>query len=130
MAVKKEAKNAPQQEIKLDPAVAAYMSNGHQAAADAQREKEVNLTAAQRRKRKFDRARTKATYDLPLEIKEKLRNIADTESVPVSHLVALFLHEAVRRYDAGEYDVTEYKEHSRHPAFEFALALPATDPSE
>ena len=56
MAVKK---NAPQQEIKLDPAVAAYMSNEQQAASDAQRHKEMNLTASQRRKRKKDKERVR-----------------------------------------------------------------------
>ena len=59
MAIKKE-KNKPLQDISLDPAVAIHLQNSAQINADAKRQKETNLTAAQRRKRTKDANRNKS----------------------------------------------------------------------
>jgi len=120
MAVKK---NAPLQRIELDPAVQAYMTNDRQSETDVRRQREMSLTKYQRRKRKFDKARTKATYDLSADIKDHLAKIAQDESVPVSHLASLFLHNAIQLYEMGEFDLDEYKVPSRHPAFQSSLEI-------
>jgi hypothetical protein len=127
MAVKKDKKNAPLQEINLDPAVQAYMGQGEQAALNAQREKEQNLTAAQRRKRKQDQQRVRAYYDLPLAIKNRVIEIAEGEGVPTSQLAAFLLQHALQTYQAGEIDIAPYKRNSRVPRFEWMLALPEQD---
>ena len=124
MAVKKDKREAPLQEIKLDPAVQAYMSQGEQAEMDAQREKEVSLTAAQRRKRKKDAKRTRAIYDLPPLITNQIDAIAEDEGIPKSQLVAFLLHHALQDFAAGEIDLSPYKRFSRVPRFEWMLDLP------
>lgn len=124
MAVKKSKKDAPLQEIKLDPAVAAYMSNGHQAEINTQREKEMGMTAAQRRRREKEKKRVRAIYDLPSAIKERVIEIAAEEGVPPSQLAAFLLHHALRAYDASEIDLSSHKRLSRVPRYEWFLDLP------
>ena len=70
MAIKKD-KEFPEQNVRLDPAVAIHLQNSAQAIADARRIKETSLTAAQRRKRAKDAARNKVTYDLPEQITDR-----------------------------------------------------------
>lgn len=127
MAVKKSKKDAPLQEISMDPAIQAYMDTGDQAALNAQREKEQNLTASQRRKRKKDQQRVRAIYDLPLPIKNSVIEIAAHEGVPPSQLAAFLLHHALQTYHAGELDLAPHKQISRVPRFEWFLKLPAQD---
>jgi hypothetical protein len=130
MAVKKDKKNAPLQEINLDPAVQAYMSLGDQAEMAAQIEKEKDLTEYQRRKRKRDAARVKATYDLTAWVKESIEKISTNHEIPKSNLANVFLAEALARYVAGEIDLEIYKQPSRNPRFEWVLEIAASPPFE
>jgi len=123
MAVKKNKKDTPLQGIEVDPVVETYLAQGRQAEVNAQVGKELKLTEYKRRKRKFDKARVKATYDLPKKVKESIEEIAEQEGVPVSHLAALFLHHAVQMYKAGGFALNPYKAISRHPAFRYSLVL-------
>jgi hypothetical protein len=130
MAVKKDKKNAPLQEIKLDDAVQAYMGQGEQAALTTQIEKEKDLTEYQRRKRKRDAARVKATYDLTSWVKESLEKIAAEYEIPKSNLANVLLAEALARYAAGEIDLESYKQPSRNPRFEWVLEIAESPPFE
>jgi len=130
MAVKKDKKNAPLQEIKLDPAVQAYMSQGEQAQASTQIEKEKGLSEYQRRKRKRDAARVKATYDLTAWVKATIEKIADQERIPKSNLANVLLAEALVRYRAGEIDLDGYKQTSRNPRFDWFLEVDDEPPFE
>ncbi len=121
MAVKKDA---PLQDIEIDAAVQAYLARETQAEVNARRKKEMKLTRAQRRKREKDAARTKATYDLPETIKERIEVIATEFGIPKSQLAAFFLDHAIREYDIGRIDLRPYLRPSRVPRFESFLILP------
>ena len=121
MAVKK---NAPLQDLGMDPAVQAYLGNGQQVRLNEQREREKSLSKSQRRKRKRDKARIKATYDLPAGIKEQVENIAAEYRIPKSQLVAFLLDRALREYAQGKIDLQPHLRPSRVPRFEMFLKLP------
>jgi len=123
MAVKK---NPPLQAIEIDPAVQAYLGAGQQTRLNERREKEMSLSKAQRAKRARDKARSKATYDLPAAIKEQVEQIAGEYRIPKSQLVAFLLDHALRAYARGEIDLQPHLRPSRVPRFEMFLQLPDT----
>lgn len=123
MAVKKNQREAPLQEIKLDPAVEAYMRQGDQAEMYAQIGKEKELTEYQRRKRKKDAARVKATYDLTDWVKSAIEKIADENKTPKGHVANVLLAEALAMYADGQINFAKYKQSSRDPRFEWFLEV-------
>ncbi len=79
----------------LDPVVQQELARQEQA------EKRRQMTPAQRRRAAADAKRSKATYDLPSELVEALRQIAAKEDVSISDVAAEFLIRAVNDYLAG-----------------------------
>ncbi len=127
MAIKKD-KEFPEQNVSLDPAVAIHLQNSAQAIADARRIKETSLTAAQRRKRAKDAARNKVTYDLPVQITDRIEAIAaqfGDKGVPQNQVVAFFLDFALRHYEENRIELDPYLKPSIVPRFSFFLDLPA-----
>jgi len=127
MAIKKD-KEFPEQNVRLDPAVAIHLQNSAQAIADARRIKETSLTAAQRRKRAKDAARNKVTYDLPEQITDRIEAIAaqfGDKGVPQNQVVAFFLDFALRHYEENSIELDPYLKPSIVPRFSFFLDLPA-----
>jgi hypothetical protein len=126
MAIKKD-KNNSMQDISLDPAIAIHLQNAAQLAADEKRQKETNLTAAQRRKRKKDASRNKVTYDLPEHITDRINAIASQfgeKGVPQNQVVAFLLNFALHHYDDQDIDLNPYLKPSIVPRFSFFLELP------
>lgn len=50
--------------------------------------------------------RTKATYDLPRELQDAIREIARELNVPISHVVRAFLEDASKHYREGSLQLT------------------------
>jgi len=123
MAIKK-GKDFPQQSINIDPAVAVHLQNPHQITVDSKRQKELGMTAAQRRKRKKDSQRVRDWYDLPVEVKERIQEISGSFCIPKSQLAAHFLSVAIELYDNGEIDLNAHLKPSIVPRFQFFLDLP------
>ncbi len=128
MAVKKR-KDRPEQGLNIDPAVQAYLSGGAQAEVNARRVAAMDLSQAQRRKRARDKARNRCYYDLPMDIGDRIAEIADEYGIPKSQLVAFLLDIAIRALDAGM-DLRPYLRPSRVPRFEWFLALPEDEQVE
>lgn len=55
---------------------------------------------------KKERWETRATYRIPVTLKEQLRTIADEHDVPVGELALFFLDHGLRAYQAGELRLT------------------------
>jgi len=55
---------------------------------------------------KKERWETRATYRIPVPLKEQLRTVADEHDVPVGELALFFLDHGLRAYQAGELRLT------------------------
>ena len=101
--------------VRLDPAVDEMLSQAV--------ENRAALTAKQRR----DRARTRATYDLALEVQKAIQEIAGEVNTSASQIAELFLAFAVREYRRGNPDLMaalENRSYARTPRFTWNLELP------
>ena len=87
-----------------------------QAQVDAQRRRATKARTARR---------PRMTYDLPRDIIEGVREVAKSESVCASDVVALALCEFLDRYKAGDVDLEPLKTPARSLRFAHRLALPA-----
>lgn len=87
----------------------------------------VENRAALTQKQKRDRARKKATYDLPPQIQEAVTAIAKQEDTSTSQIVGIFLAYAVEQYKQKEKNLIEgmaERSPSRTPRFSWNLHVP------
>lgn len=102
----------------VDPAVAEILS-------DMDRKKRIaSLPKNKREKARKDARRHKVGLDLPPELHETLRRVAEVEQISISGLVAFFAHMGLERYRAGEIDLEPHKRVSRSARFEYVLEIP------
>ena len=105
----------------IDPAVADIL-------AGAERKKRIaNLPTAERAKARKEAARHKVGLDLPPDLHETLRQIANKERVSISSLVAFLSQHGVEEYRAGKIDLEPRKRLSRCARFEYVLMLDKTN---
>lgn len=108
----------------LDPAVAELL------AGMEQRQIETGLPRRQREKLARERAKIaarrdqRATYDLPPDIRARVKTLAEAERLPASQLVTLALVRFLQDYDAGRLDLGVFKQPSRSPRYDWNLVLP------
>jgi hypothetical protein len=99
----------------VDPAVAEMLS-------DMEKKKRItSLPKPQQEKARKDAARHKVGLDLPPELHEALRRIADKEHISVSGLVTFYLYRGVVDHEAGNIELSPYKRLSRCARFEYIL---------
>lgn len=100
----------------LDPAVQEWL--------DTAVENKAALTPKQLR----DRARTRATYDLPVEIIQTVDAVAKSEQCSTSGLVAVLLLYGLKLYSSKHLVIPdEYIHYSRSPRYEKVLRIPESD---
>jgi hypothetical protein len=108
----------------LDPAVADLLSGMEQ------RQAESALPRKEREKKARERAKIQArrdqrvTYDLPPSIRERIKDISESQRVPASQIVTLALARFLKAYDVGEIDIGQYKHPSRSPRYDWNLLFP------
>jgi hypothetical protein len=66
----------------------------------------------------------RVTYDLPPELRARLKAVAQKEGVPASQLAALALLRFLKDYDAGTLDLPALRQPSRSPRYAWNLILP------
>ncbi len=99
----------------VDPAVAEMLS-------DMERKQRIaSLPKAQQEKARKNAARHKVGLDLPPELHEALRRIAEKEHISVSGLVTFYLYRGVVDHGAGNVELSPYKRLSRCARFEYVL---------
>jgi len=99
----------------VDPAVADML-------ADMEKKRRIaSLPKSKQEKARKDSVRHKAGMDLPIELHERLRAIAEKEHISVSGLAVFFLYRGTLEYEASRVDLSPYKRISRSPRFEYIL---------
>jgi hypothetical protein len=54
-----------------------------------------------KRDRSWDAQRTKATYDIPTQLKDDIKDVAEAEGVPAYEIARLFLEFGLSQYKEG-----------------------------
>jgi len=110
-----------------DPAVSALL------ARTERRQAEAHLTHKEREKKKKEREKIRArrpyhtTYDLPVELRQRIKELAEQHGVPASQLATLGLLRFVEDLAARRVDLVEQKVASRSPRYDFNLVIPVED---
>jgi hypothetical protein len=111
----------------VDPAVSALLGQAER------RQSEARLSRREREKKKKERDKIRArrpfhtTYDIPVELRQKIKDIAERHSVPASQVATLGLLMLVKALDNGQVDLGVYKSPSRSPRYDWNLVLPVED---
>ena len=101
----------------VDPAVAEMLS-------DMEKKRRIaSLPKSKQEKARKDASRHKVGLDLPPELHESLRNIAERERISISGLVTFYLYRGVVDHEAGKVDLSQFKRLSRCARFEYVLDL-------
>jgi hypothetical protein len=99
----------------IDPAVADILEG-------AEKKKRIAaMPKSQRAKARKEAARHKVGLDLPPDLHDLLRQIANEEQVSVSSLVAFLTQRGIKEYQAGKIDLFPFKRISRCARFEYIL---------
>lgn len=110
-----------------DPAVSALLNQGER------RQSESRLPQKDREKKKKEREKIRArrpfhtTYDIPIELRQRIKDLAEKERVPASQIAALALLRFVRDYETRAIDLLGYKVASSSPRYDFNLVLPVEE---
>ena len=89
-------------------------------------------TLSDRSRRKKEREQEKirarkalrATYDLPPELRQRIKTLAEEQGVPASQLVTLALLRFLQDYARNEIPMGNYKQPSRSPRYDWNLVFP------
>jgi hypothetical protein len=110
-----------------DPAVSALLNQTQR------RQEEARLPRRERDKKKKEREKIRArrpyhtTYDIPLELRQRIKELAERHGVPASQLATLGLLRFVEDLAESKVDVDAYKVASRSPRYDYNLAIPAEE---
>jgi len=84
------------------------------------------LSKQEREKAKIRaRREQRATYDLPPLLRQRVRAMAEEQGLPASQLVTLALLRFLKQFEAGEVELSRYKQPSRSPRYDWNLSFPA-----
>ena len=67
----------------------------------------------------------RATYDLPIGLRERMRALAEEQCLPASQLVTLALLRFLKEFEQGEIPLSGLKQPSRSPRYDWNLQFPA-----
>lgn len=89
----------------------------------------TEVNANERKKaREVDKIRARrelrVTYDLPPELRQRVKELADVQRLPASQLATLALLRFLKDYEAGEVQLGDYKQPSRSPRYDWNLVFP------
>ena len=105
----------------IDPAVADIL-------AGAEKKKRLaSMPKSEQARARRDAARHKVGLDLPPDLHESLRAIANKEKISISSLVAFLAQRGLEEYKAGNINLFPYKRVSRCARFEYVLRLDQKD---
>lgn len=108
----------------LDPAISDLLDGMEQRQIEAQLPKRLREKKARERAKIASRREQRATYDLPPEVRQSIKELADHLSLPASQLVTLALLKFLNDYENGQIDLSIYKQPSRSPRYDWVLKLP------
>jgi hypothetical protein len=109
----------------LDPSVTASIGGAAQRKSEAQLPQKDRQKKVKERKKAQKRKPRRVNWDLPPELKRITAHLAEDNNVPVSQVVAVLLLEALRRFEAGEIDLDDYKTPTTSPRYDWNLEIDA-----
>jgi hypothetical protein len=110
-----------------DPAVSALLGQTEQ------RRAETRLSPREREKKRKEREKIRArrpfhtTYDIPLELRQRIKDLAEQYGVPASQLATLGLLRFVEDLASRQVDLGQIKVPSRSPRYDFNLVIAMED---
>jgi hypothetical protein len=108
----------------LDPAVADLLSGMQQRQVESQLPRKERERLSKERAKIQSRRDQRATYDLPPDLRESIRELAEELRLPASQLVTLALARFLREYQDGSIDLGKFKQPSRSPRYDWNLVFP------
>jgi hypothetical protein len=108
----------------LDPAVADLLSGLEQKQAETKLPRREREKKARERAKIQARREQRATYDLPPRIRQRVKDLAESEGVPASQLVTLALIRFLNDFVNQKIDLSLYKQPSRSPRYDWNLVFP------
>jgi hypothetical protein len=107
--------------ITLDPAVANLLAGMEKRQAESQLPRQQRERLVKERTKIQGRREQRATYDLPPSIREAIRSLSEELRIPASQLVTLALIRFLKSYGADEIQLSQYKQSSRSPRYDWNL---------
>lgn len=111
----------------IDPAVRDIMTNQEERTVGS---KSDRAKKAKERKKAANRLPGRVNLDLPLELKKRVFDLAESERIPASQIVALLLADGLRRLDSGDLNIKEYRRPSTSPRYLYTLDLSSLENSD
>lgn len=113
----------------LDPAVADLLSGLEQKQAETKLPRREREKKARERAKIQARREQRATYDLPPHVRQRVKDLAESEGVPASQLVTLALIRFLNDFVDQKIDLSLYKQPSRSPRYDWNLVFPDALPA-
>lgn len=107
----------------LDSAVANLLSDMEEKQQLSQLPRKERIKKTREHNKIVVRREQRVTYDLPPEIRQRIKTLSEGEGVPASQVATLALMNFLKAYDANEIDLSYYKEPSRSPRYDWNLKL-------
>jgi predicted DNA-binding protein len=118
MAKNKERKNS------LDPSVADLLHGMEKRTSELKMPRKDRDKLLKERAKIEARKEQRVTYDLPPQIKQYIKDLAENESVPASQIVTLALMRFIEDFEKNDIDLAIYKQTSRSPRYDWNLIFP------
>lgn len=109
--------------LSLDPAVAELLAGMEKRQTEAQLPRKERERLLKSRLKIQARREQRVTYDLPPQLREYIRTLAEEQHLPASQLVTLALIRFLQEYKNGNIDLGEYKQPSRSPRYDWNLVF-------
>lgn len=110
-----------------DPAVNALLGQAERRSS----EQRMPTKARERKRKEREKIRARrpyhTTYDIPVELRQRIKDLAERHGVPASQIAALGLLRFVEDTAAGRVDVERYKVPSRSPRYDYNLVIPENE---
>ncbi len=116
----------PKRQTVIDPAVRDIMTRQEEKVGS----KSDRAKKAKERRKAESRLPGRVNLDLPLELKKRVFDLAESERIPASQIVALLLADGLRRLDSGDLNIKEYRRPSTSPRYLYTLDLSSLENSD
>lgn len=107
----------------LDSAVADLLSDMEEKQQLSQLPRKERIKKSREHSKIVSRREQRVTYDLPPDVRQRIKTLAEEEGVPASQVVTLALLNFLKAYDGNEINLSTYKEPSRSPRYDWNLRL-------
>ncbi|NPV87773.1 MAG: hypothetical protein HPY45_17375 [Anaerolineae bacterium] len=113
--------------LRADPAVRALIGQEERLKQEARLSRRQREKVIKERRKIRERREQHTCYDIPPQLRQYIKTLAEELRLPASQIAALALLRFARDWQAGTIDLAPYKRPSRSPKYDWNLEL---DPAE